>query len=260
MHALDYNTKLKFFYDQRFDKNEVQEIDIAFVPESISEAYEIQKDIICQRGVSVLGWKLGGTNAKTQKVFDCKSCYIGPVYSISKGIKSNISSKPYYRAELELCFRISESILEMSLEKIVNDPLQFFDFVYPSAEFPVSNIKNIASLGLNALVADLCGTGHIAIGEGCHISDFYKIDTTNLRVSISSASNILAEGMLSNLIGGYKKVLSDFLLVIWGNKFDVLPGQYCAIGGLTECIVLPIGEELVVKFDGFSNFSIFLDN
>ncbi|MZI95803.1 hypothetical protein F9817_21700 [Vibrio sp. CAIM 722] len=253
MKSVDYKSKVSYFYNQRFINNDKLRLESAFVPDSIVQAYDIQKEIINSIKEPVLAWKLGGTNKKTQEMFGCSKCYIGPVYFLSIGDNLSVDGK-YARAELELSFRISANINELNVKDANTNPLSFFDMVFPSAEFPLSNIENMTESGMRALIADLCGTGFLALGKGIEISHLESFCDKEINASIMDEDNCLAVGNLSNLLGGYRKVLSDFLLSCLEYDLPLASGQYCSTGGLSPCVYLSVDKILAVKFDFFDDF------
>jgi 2-keto-4-pentenoate hydratase len=249
---MNFDQKVNYFYSLRTSDFTEQPLDLDFMPNDEEQAYKIQKEVVKKLGFPVVGWKLGGTNSKTQQNFNCKSAYLGPIFSVNQ-------TKPMFpininlRGEAELTFRINERISYLSLVEINVDPLQFFDFLYPSLELPLSKINNFKDVGVLPLIADSCGTGHLSLGEPLPLK---ALSASGSQVSITSKGNILAIGHTKNLIGGYKAALSDFLKLVLTYDFEVRAGQFVATGGVTDCISITPSTLINIKFEDLGIFSV----
>ena len=249
---MNLDQKVNYFHNLRTGNYTEQPFNLSFMPENEVQAYNIQKEVIKKLGFPVVGWKLGGTNSKTQQNFNCNSAYLGPVFSVN-------NTKPCFldydniRGEAELTFRLGLRIESLSIDEIKKDPLQFFDMVYPSLELPFSSITNFKEVGMLPLIADLCGTGHLSLGAPSNLS---SLDEVASSIKICSDKCVLAKGMKKNLIGGYKTVLADFLKLVLMHNLDVKAGQYVATGGLTDCIVIGSNTLVDIDFEGLEIFSV----
>ncbi len=245
--------KVEYFICLRAENKPAGNFDTAFMPDNLEQAYAIQEAVIAEIGLKVIGWKLGGTNPKTQTNFNCKSGYLGPIFSISGG-KPAFIDKLAPRGEAELTFRINDNVRSLNLKQIEADPLYYFDAVYPSLELPYSKIDNFHEVGLLPLVGDLCGTGHLAIGDGHNLDILKDIKTFN--VIMKQQELELANGSSHNLVGGYQTALLDFLKLVLTYNIKIEAGQLVATGGITECIYLPLNESVDVYFDSLGKFTV----
>lgn len=246
-------SKVNYFIGLRVNNQPAENFSMAYMPDNLDQAYAIQEAVITELGLKVLGWKLGGTNPKTQTNFNCKSGYLGPIFSISEDSPAFID-KLAPRGEAELTFRINDKITALNSKQIETDPLYYFDAVYPSLELPYSKINNFHEVGMLPLVADLCGTGHLAIGDSHNLnilksSDFFKVEIKQDEVR-------LATGNSDNLVGGYQTALIDFLKLVLTYNIKIESGQLVATGGITECIYLPLNESIDVHFDFLGKFTV----
>jgi len=250
---MNFDQKVNYFYSLRTSNFTEQPLDLDFMPNDEEQAYKIQKEVVKKLGFPVIGWKLGGTNSKTQQNFNCKSAYLGPIFSVNE-------TKPMFpininlRGEAELTFRMNERISYLSLVEINVDPLQFFDFVYPSLELPLSKINNFKDVGMLPLISDLCGTGHLSVGEPKPLS---SLKTNPTSVKISKGEETLAVGNRENLVGGYEMALSDFLKLVIKYDINVKVGQFVATGGITDCVGLSTKTEIDINFGPLGQFSVF---
>ncbi len=254
MNKKSFENKVNYFTKLRTNKHSAANFNMEFMPVNLAEAYAIQKAVIEALGKKVLGWKLGGTNLKTQTNFNCSSGYLGPIFSVSNQAPAYLdNSNP--RGEAELTFRISDEISLLDLKGIEADPLMYFDAVYASLELPYSQIDNFHEVGMLPLIADLCGTGHLAIGEAKNIN--LLNDKNAVNIQIEQGETELAIGTSDNLIGGYRTALIDFLKLVLEYSIDIEAGQLVATGGITDCIYLPTNQNVEVNFNELGRFGVF---
>jgi len=247
-------SKVNYFIRLRTNSQPADNFNMAYMPANLAEAYAIQAAVIAELGLKVLGWKLGGTNPKTQTNFECSSGYLGPIFSVSDDEPAFIDNSAL-RGEAELTFRINNKISDLSLEQIEIDPLFYFDAVYPSLELPYSQINNFHEVGMLPLVADLCGTGHLAIGDSHTLNILKNVKAFNVKIKQEEAE--LASGGSDNLIGGYQTALYDFLKLILTYDIAVEAGQLVATGGITDCIYLAVNENVEIDFFSLGKFNVF---
>jgi len=243
--------KANYFTELRRTESAAGAFNIHYMPEDIHEAYTIQKLVIEQLQNKVLGWKLGGTNPKTQAIFKCDSGYLGPIFSIGETTPTYFDNEKL-RGEAELTFRISKEIYNLNMNNILDSPLIYFDAVYPSIEFPHSQINNFHEVGMLPLIADLCGTGHLVVGQSI---DIMEMPDKPVDAKVKLATSELARGNSANLVGSYQTALSDFLKLVLEYSLRIAPGQLVASGGITDCIFLPKHEKIDVEFSGFEAFT-----
>ncbi|MFT4926351.1 MAG: 2-keto-4-pentenoate hydratase [Phenylobacterium sp.] len=257
MKTSSFTNKVDYFAGLRLNAGPGANFDRAYLPDSEQQAYAIQKSVMDILGKKVLGWKLGGTNPKTQTNFNCKSGYLGPIFSVSDDIPAYLDAQAP-RGEAELTFRINDKIDALDSQRIEADPLYYFDAVYPSLEMPWSRIDDFKAVGMLPLVADLCGTGHLAIGQGCSLEQFTEQlnKQGKIAVQIKQQQNSLAQGCSDNLIGGYQTALTDFLKLVLAYHIVVEPGQLVATGGITDCISLPLNQAVDISFTGLGSLTV----
>ena len=247
-----FTSKVNYFTDLRTNQEKADKFNLSYMPQNEKEAYAIQSAVIKKLGYKILGWKLGGTNFNTQRIFNCDSGYLGPVFSVSNEVPTRLEIEAPV-GEAELTFRISNEIRHLNLKRIQENPYSYFDVVYPSLELPYSKIKNFHDVGMLPLVADLCGTGHLALGKPKKISAFdYKIA---FEVKINQGEIELTKGNSNNIVGGFKTALSDFLKLALEYSLQVEPGQYVATGGITDCISLPKYQKIDLDFTEFESMT-----
>ena len=138
---------------------------------SIHDAYNIQKDVISNMGLSVSGWKLGGTNQKTRDLFNVDELYWGPIFDGCILTKSRDIS--LHCGEVEIALKVNKNIRDIDREIHPNELSKYIDSVALSMEYPQSFISNILDIGVEALVSDCCSSGQCLIGKELPFLEFF---------------------------------------------------------------------------------------
>jgi len=254
MSNISIENKIDYFFNLRTNNSFSSNFDRKFMPKNEEEAYAIQKKVTDKLGKKVLGWKLGGTNIKTQTNFNCTSAYFGPIFSISEQTPAFFDYDAP-RGEAELSFRLNDNISNLNLNDINHNPFMYFDMVLPSLELPFSKINNFSEVGMFPLIADLCGTGHLVLGKGSNFD--LSIAQSHIKISIQDKGKELASGSSKNIIGGVRTVLSDFLKLAIKYELELISGQFVATGGATDCIFIPRERDINIVFEKIGSLSVF---
>lgn len=227
-------------------------------PGTLDESYRIQAVNRSRLG-KIAAWKLGGTTLSTQKLFKTDSVYFGPIFSddvIFTAERCPVVPIHYssVRGEAEVAFRLSEQVIRPNnLPLLMKEPERFIDAVYPAIELPWSPFP-LPKSGLKVLVADMCGSGHLIVGQPM----LYERELASLlqgSVKIVASKKLLANGAINAILGGPLKALQDFIRLAWSYDTPILPGQIVSTGGITPCIELPSAQEITVSFDMLGTFS-----
>lgn len=225
------------------------------LPVSIDEAYAIQRQVTHNLKRQVSGWKLGGTNTKTIEVFACSEPYFGPLFEDKTFIHStNVDIKGLLevKGEAELVFKLSKKVEALTQDAALNINELITD-VAPAIEMPSACFSDMKTGGVKLLIADLCGTGALVIGDFIAFSGFESLN--GLNISISQEQTVLTTGNTNNIIPDQYKVLHAFFKLAIKHSVKLKEGQLIASGGCTDCVPFSLGHEVNVKFEGFNNFS-----
>jgi len=253
MKKVSFGEKVEYFSGLRLNIGPEGGFDREFMPDDESQAYAIQNEVVQELGFKVLAWKLGGTNPKTQANFDCTSAYLGPIFSLGDE-KPAFFDSAAPRGEAELTFRLSDKIRSLDSNGIKGDPMAYFDAVYPSLEMPYSRINDFHEVGMLPLVADLCGTGHLVVGDAKHLALLQEHE--NIPVRIGPQEQPLACGSSLELVGGYQAALVDFLKLVLKYDIQIEAGQLVASGGVTPCVYLPVNNGVEIDFSSLGCLSV----
>jgi 2-keto-4-pentenoate hydratase len=253
--------KINWYTQVRMSNNTQIAYSGKYLPRDIDEAYEIQEQVIARIGNKVGGWKLGGTNSTTKKIFKCSQPYWGPIFSdkIFDARELIVLLEEFeIKGEIEVVFRLSEEIDLLDENTILTDVTRYVDKVAPGVELPNSCFSDILDGGIELLIADLCGSGALVTGDFIKIGEYS--DSCALKASMSQHNKIIAEGNTNNILPSTIGALTDFLYL--ANKYGIHleKGQYISTGGCTNCVNLEINDEVQVHIDGFEDFRFKITN
>ena len=265
--AMDQNSALEnklveksnWFANRRLDKTSRERIQTMVVPDSLKEAYCVQQRVLEKLGWHVGGWKLGGTNQGTRNKFDCNSAYYGPIEEgkIIFGETENSFEwelPSSLRGEAEISFRLSPKIDQLRELDSLEDVFGYVDALAPSLECPYCTIVDVESLGLGALIADLCGSGYLILGKIVPINPAALM--CNQIIEISQLQNSAEIGSTVNIIGFPIQALFEFLNLAFEHQLDLRAGQWIATGGCTSCVELIPNSPVILKFENIESFQV----
>lgn len=222
---------------------------------SIHDAYSIQQEIIQNLGEEILGWKLGGTNKKTQEVFGVIEPYWGPVFK-----KDFVSSTDPIKHGSVMCGEIECAVKLAEIPKKSELDLTRLDDIIEeiglSIELPWSTFESVAELGVNALVADLCATGKVVLGTTVPFSKFQE---QMMDFSFLVNKEKVATGGMTNLVLGLEKTLKEFISLSSTEGFELKKGQWVFTGGLSSCQRFSKGDKISVQSIGLGEINLFIE-
>ena len=212
-------------------------------PDSIDDSYNIQNYIIKNINKKVGAWKIGGSSLATQQLFKTNKVYYGPVFKdfIYK-LKTNQVKPDFiknsYNAEIELVFNV---------EKAENSNFNFSGWrikkIFIGIESPFTKYQ--INDNLNLLVADLCASGMILIGNELDFKDLDKFK--NEEITLSSDNKILTSAYIESLKSSQIEILKQSLSIIKKNLSNC-NSTLISTGGISKCVKLCLNRIYYLKF------------
>lgn len=230
-----------------------------FAPESLEDAYKVQKKVTKTLNWHVGGWKLGGTNQVTRDMFSCHNAYYGPLDNSKIIYSENQNSFEWMlpatlRGEAEISFRLSSKVNMLRRLNSLDEVFGYVDAIAPSLECPYCSIPSVQSSGLATLIADLCGSGYLILGKVVPIDPVVLM--RNQIIEISQLGNYTEIGNTGSIIGLPVQALFEFLNLAFEHKLDIRAGQWIATGGCTSCVELLFNSIINIKFQNMESFQI----
>ena len=219
-----------------------------------NDAYQVQKTLL-KRGAHEICWKLGGVNIATREAFATDSVYAGPlahdaIISAHKAVTIDAFG-PNCQGELEVLVMLGDVDAYWNGDRTLD---QLIVKVAPAIECPATML-DFPKNGLLALIADCCAAGTVIHGDWKSWKEFDSA-LSHAPVELIADGTVLATGYSTNLIGGIKQTIKDFMQLAKTQGLDVRSYDLVSTGGLTPCVNLPQAAHYQVNFPGLNNFSI----
>lgn len=253
-----FKEKVAWFIERRTAAEVYNDHWLDFIPDSLEQAYLMQGEIAEELRWNVGGWKLGGTNQSTMEKFGCRNAYYGPIdcdhviYSENEDFFEWNLPGPI-RAEAELSFRLSKKFDFFDKLNSIEDVLEYVDVYAPSLEFPYCIIPDLDKAGLEGLVADLCGSGYLVIGQAIPIELYNLMCNQTIRIKQRDS---VSKGNTSNIIMSPIQALFQFFNLAKQHRLSLNAGQWIATGGCTSCVNFIPNSLISVEFSGMEQFQI----
>ncbi|MEX0298266.1 MAG: hypothetical protein AB3N28_04300 [Kordiimonas sp.] len=218
--------------------------------QKLEDCYQKVHKCISSDWSEISAWKLGGTNAATQKAFNVEELYFGPlsktqVYHEGECLHSSVRLFSL-QAEPEICLRLSR---DMGPGVDFEDYTALFSSWSWGLEYPNTSIENMVKAGVQALVLDHCAAGLLCVGTEKPISDLQALDR-NDSVELETRAQVISEGSVGNLLSPPIQTAADFLRLATKLGFEFREGQYIATGGLAPCKVIAPDQDVVLRVNG----------
>ncbi|UTY46689.1 hypothetical protein [Sinorhizobium fredii] len=223
------------------------------VPTNLSEAYGGIREVVSADPSFGTAWKLGGTTATTQRIFNVDKLYFGALHKCEVAVlPARAPTFPTFelKGEAEIAIRIAPSAMNLlEGETAIRSalPSALFDSWCVALELPSSPIGNLVECGLLALVADRCAAGFLALGRAREIDD--AIDWTSSKIRIEQNGEVIASGGADALVWTPDECGRAFLLEALAQGFKPKPGQWISTGGATPCVPYNRGAEISVFYN-----------
>ncbi len=214
----------------------------------LNSAYEIQKNLVESLNKRVGGWKIGGSNFASHKLFNSKEIFYGPIFKENIYLKRDLEKIDWnFPGEIEICFKIKKDINQLDL----NDRISIIESLSIGIEFPRSSFAKISNLP--SLVSDLCSSGSLLVLKEAPISDL--VFCKPIELSIFDAKKELFYFSSKNLLKDPLNIFKDFLSIFESNNGTFFGGEYIATGGISDCFVFPHSKNLSIKSNMFPTIS-----
>ena len=240
-----------FFNSRSAAKEQTVEREKPFV-QSKKEGYEIQSEVLKALSWKVGGWKLGGTTLLTQEMFNCDSLYFGPV-DREKVIKA-ADLKPCVfpapkklKGEPEIAFLLNKNVPNLSFLGQHNDVFEYVDFFATAFECPTEGCLQDDYINLGDLLADLCGSGYLIVGELIEVNNLTAFLESEVRVIQNR--QVIQKGSSRLIIGTPLKAVYDFLNLSLSLGIQLEAGQWVTTGGCAPCCDICPLSSVSVSFD-----------
>ena len=250
---------------------------------NINDAYDIQNNvckILEQNDETQFGYKIGGTAQNVRDIWNISEPFISPFYNVWHYLNNQTVEKEKgltLGVESEFVFKIGTELNiddKKGQQLTLDDIYPLIDCVYPGYELIEPRIvykdnadelnRGILNLPIEILIADLCWTGGIVIGQESGLSDvgyssWKEYDEKECRdAAVEIYINNQQEG-----IGYGREVLDspfNSLLYVYNqllkNEQTIKQGQYVTTGTVTGCVFLDKGDTAESVFENIGDVEL----
>jgi len=225
--------------------------------QSEEEGYKIQSEVLRALNWKVGGWKLGGTTLLTQEMFNCDRVYFGPLEQ-EKIIKAAefkpcvFTAPKKLKGEPEVAFLLNENIANLSYLGQHNDVFKYVDYFATAFECPMEGCSQTDYINLGDLLADLCGSGYLIVGEPIEVNELPAFLSSEVRVTQNC--KVIQKGSSRVIVGTPLKAVFDFLNLTLSLGIQLEVGQWVATGGCAPCCDIDPFSSVTVSFDAGKPF------
>lgn len=220
------------------------------LPGDSAAAYGVAGALLQREGGAVAAWKLGATTAATRAAFTTNTIYFGPLQAaeVHQGDLHSGAGPclPILRGEAEIALRMARDLTATQAAGL-KDLTGLFDAFAPALECPWSVVSDLPVAGLEALLMDRCAAGLLVLGS---IRARGPKETSGILEIVQEGAVLARSSAAEGLLMSPEAAALAALREIGGAGFDVTAGQWISTGGVTPCVVLDHGAEVVLRFDG----------
>ncbi|MDO8277439.1 MAG: fumarylacetoacetate hydrolase family protein [Burkholderiaceae bacterium] len=172
-------------------------------PRSRSEAYAIQSQLLCLRGVPAVGWKIGATTAELERHLGIEEpihgrLLAGSVMNAPARIEvSKFHARPCL--ECEIGFEIGQDLAPRSEPFTVQEVAATVTGVFPCFELPCFRYTRPRQAGVLGIIADNCASALCV--RGATASPKCMDDLPALRVDLEINNAAVASETASRVMG-----------------------------------------------------------
>jgi len=214
-----------------------------------AELYFIAKELeVFYNKLNTKCIKLGSTTHRSRDSFKNNTIIFGSV--INKYLYKNPTAvKNIHKAEAEIFFRVKKGFKSESAN-CLKDIFSHFGY---AIDFPYSCLdKSIFPY----FIADMCGSGKVAISDDYHINNFNEHENFKLLIG----SKFSEDSYSSQFIYSERSFIKNLLRVLKKNNFNLVSGQIILSGGITSCMDLDDARNLKLYVSGKKIFDLNLEN
>ena len=228
------------------------------LPSSLAAAYDVAAATLGLLGSEPAGWKLGATTPATRRIFAADEVYFGALLADEiwdSTLATEPPVPPVLRGEAEIALRLAADIrYDQSEAALKSSTTELFDAWAPAIEAPYSCVRDVAELGLRALLMDRCAAGALYLGEPRSNVDDPAMEQA-IEIVVDGVG--VAQGTAhASLLMTPREAARRFLRVAAEQGVSVRRGQWISTGGITACVMLPLGEPIQLTLGGKQIFTL----
>ena len=248
------NRAADLLYKSRIYIKKIAELPQNCAPQNKKEAYAIQdslvqKYLLSDNKISVIGKKIGCTNKAAQKQININEPVYGNIFSnYSRKSSCVLSAEDFFTPfiEPEFSFKIKKEITFSKAPYSFDEVYQSIDSVLPSIEIVDSRFNDWTVIGINNLIADNAANAYWIYGEEINNLDSFNFSDHLVTVYIND--KIIDKGNANNVLDNPINSLTWLLNTLAIQNKPLPKDSYISTGTCTPALPINIGDNICADF------------
>lgn len=221
----------------------------ACCPNSMGDAYIIQKALIDRIELPVAGWKIGCTSEVAQRILGVAEPMYGPVFAsavIQSPAALPSAALPMMALECEFAFRLRRDLLAGEGPFGRDQVIQAVGAVIPAIEVISTRLDDFAKYGGPQIVADCGANGALVLGEPEMDWEDMELDSHPVSLAVDGVPR--ATGAGNAVLGHPLNAMIWFVNHFTEAGEDLHAGDVISTGTCTGLLPISAGETAVADF------------
>lgn len=224
-------------------------IQIDEFPQSLPEAYAIQRVITKNFGEAITGWKAAFTAPAAMEMMKTSEPAYGPLFEGSTLLSGDTLKSPKHclrRIECEYAFKMASDFGPRDQEYTLDEITEGVASLHPAIEVVHVRAEGALDVGARAVIADHCGNYAFVTGVGAQ--DWRSFDIINQPVELRVNDEKVAEGTGKNVLGNPILSLAWIINRLRVDGYSVMKDEFITTGSCTGMYPVNQVSELVADF------------
>jgi len=218
-------------------------------PSDLKEAFAIQDAMVREMGVPVVGWKVGLTSERAQKLCGVDAPLAGPLFEghvFDSGAEISMVEGDLGIVEAEIGFHLRSDLPPRDLPYERSEVLEAVGTVHPVFEWVNKRLPGDIRETAEWLVADGVINRGLVCGAG--VSFDRNMELSAETVQVSKNGEMFTEGVGANALGDPLSVLVWLANDLNARGKGLRDGDWVATGLICDVAIAEPGAEFTAKF------------
>ncbi|GAX90524.1 2-keto-4-pentenoate hydratase [Effusibacillus lacus] len=256
MGDINFKSIAEFLNSAETEKKEVTRLTADHPELSVQDAYRIQEELVkikLAQGCKILGPKMGLTSQAKMKQMNVEEPIYGYIFdymALPNGGELRMQELIHPKVEAEIAFILGRDIEEPGVSGV--QVLAATEYVTPALEIIDSRYENF-KFNLPDVIADNASSSRVVLGSRLTRPSNLELDLVGVTLSINGEIKALGAGAA---VLGHPANSVAMLANMLARKGEKLrAGDVILTGGVTEAVLLTVGDTVSAKLDGLGEVS-----
>ncbi len=225
-------------------------------PVDLDQAYDVQMAVVDALGQPIVGWKIGCSSKRAQRILDASGPFAGPLFDgriNSSPARLLASAYSLCGLEAEFAFRLAQDLPPRDRAYLEDEVAAAVGELLPAIEIIGPRYHDWLQVGLPSIVADLGGHGALVLGAP--VADWRGVDLAWRPVSLFVNSELKGEGRGVEALGGPLTALTWLANHLRAGE-GLIAGQIVSTGTCTGLTPAKASDQVRADFGRFGAVEI----